>query len=133
MPAPASATCVFTIDPARLTLRRDLRVDPGIAARLLRRTAQPAPEPAPVVAPVAFRALERNSFVQVAALRRVAPVAAPVAVAAPAAGPILARRAMRFNPAVLATANIHLRPEVFGTATPAPPPPPPPPPERDEI
>lgn len=122
----------FTIDPSRLTLRRNLRVDPGIAARLLRRTATPVPDPAPAVAPVAFRALERNSFLQVAALRRVAPVAAVAA--APAAGPILARRAFRLNPAVLAAANVHLRPEVFGTATPAPPPPPPPPPpERDEI
>ena len=70
----------FTLNPARLTLRPNLRVDPGIAARIARRTVQPeASAPTPAVTPRAFRALERNSFLQLSALRRATPAEAPIA------------------------------------------------------
>ncbi len=53
----------FTLDPTQMTVRRNLRVDPGIAARIALRVALPVPpEPTVEVAPRAFQALRRNSF-----------------------------------------------------------------------
>jgi hypothetical protein len=60
----------FTLDPKLLTLRRDLLVDPGIAARLHRRETQTEVVTA-VTPPAAFRVLQRSTFTQLAGMHRV--------------------------------------------------------------
>jgi len=109
----------FTLDPERLTLRRNLLVDPGIAVRIRRRETQPEVLTA-VTPPVAFRMLERSTFKQVVGLRRVVPVSA--------------QRSARLVDRVLAVPAIRVRPDVLATSDPAPAPgPPPPAPVNDQI
>lgn len=123
----------FTLDAARLTRRSNLRIDPGIAARIARRAVvQPvAPAPTPAVTPRAFQALERSSFMQVAGMRRVASPKASVA----------RRRPIQLDGHVLANPTIRFPAGLFDTPAPAPSPPAPAPhppapepaPPRDEM
>lgn len=117
----------FTLDAARLTLRRDLRVDPSIKSRNARRILQAgAPEQVLAVTPIAFRALELNSFVKVASPLRVTPAAERIAI----------RHPLRLDAAVAADESIRIQREVLVTTAPvpeAPPLPPPTSPPRDEI
>ncbi|MGV8845780.1 LysM peptidoglycan-binding domain-containing protein [Tessaracoccus sp.] len=104
----------FTLDPTQMTVRRNLRVDPGIAARMALRVAPPVtPEPTVEVAPRAFHVLQLNSFDMVPVQR------------------------LRLDARLRAETTVRILATDVDTATPAPvpplSPPPPPPPPRDEI
>lgn len=118
----------FTLDAARLTKRRNLLIDPGIAARISRRAVQPEVlAPPPAAAPLAFQILQRHSFLQVPVQKHFAALAV--------------QPEMRLERIALAEPTTHVRLDLLHSAdpvlapadpalTPAPPAVPPP---RDEI
>lgn len=117
-PGNTSTVLPLKLDPARLTLRRDLRVDhrtnpdPRIKPPARRRARPaPAPEPAPTVLPHSFQMLALSTF---------AKVPTQLLVAQPAAVRTAIRQPIRLDAQVKASQTTRRKPDSSGTPAPSP-------------